>query len=167
MFIKRKYSLSLQPRPHSDGFKKDIIARYKSILLLLIFVPIVTVLPILQPTNANAITTSDSQGPNSIDWQIKSLLYYKAIATCMRNANLEDTSSGVGIIKPSSATSGNWFSNKSIALGVYMEGTKNGMADCDNKTLPFISGALSLSRIRDNLTSRPNRALMYTTKKER
>lgn len=144
-------------RSRDNKLAQYSLSRIKSTLLLfIIFVSSITTLPILQSTSVGAATTSDSKGASAIDWQIKSLIYYKSITECMKYTALTDSAAGLDFwngynnrINQSNANSGKWFaSGLTQAIGVYMKGTTNlkvdqsGLIDCSNPSL--ISGALSI-----------------------
>src|SRR5680860_506555 len=114
-------------------------SRVKALLLLsLIFTSSITTLPIIQSTDASALSMSSSD-PRTYNEQIKSILYYKSISYCLKNSELSNWFDAFGIgqesISNQDATNGKWFTSgviwgqgkDSVTSGVYMIDSIGGM----------------------------------------
>jgi len=128
-------------------------------LAFIILASSVAALPLLGSTSVSAVTTSASKTSNDFAWQTKSLLYYRAIAECMKESNLSKQTTLTNTITHSDALAGKWFTGSvplyqtvvtSTALGVYMRDATSGdsmdvgadgYVNCDNTSL--IKSALS------------------------
>jgi len=139
-------------RFRDSKFRKNITSRSKAVFLsFLVFISIITTLPLLQTTNASAANRADSNSSNA-DWQVKSMLYYKAISRCLDAGAYNYSSYWPWDNQDISATnvnSGKWFNNSSSGqpVGIYLKGSLNGVDDegrvkCGDGAL--VSSALSL-----------------------
>ena len=168
MLCKYKHSSLFYHHRRNSEFSKNTPSRLKaSLLLLLIFVSVITTLPILQSTSASALTMYDDSNPTTFDSQIQAFLYYDSISYCFKEGNaLNDGSMFSGrYITNEHASGGQWFLqgsyttglNKTLdtSIGAYMKdaSVKSGDANisksgwigktpCSNPNL--ISGAMSV-----------------------
>lgn len=166
MLLRHKHS-SLKKDSHpSTGISiKGSSSRIKSIFLtLLVVASTATALPLFATSTAEAATAASSKS-SDFDWQIKSLLYYRSIAACMKNSPLQDSNNPITTtadrINASNAKSGKWFhggglntgslTTTTTPVGVYMRDATSGdaldvgtdgLVSCDNPSL--ITSALSL-----------------------
>lgn len=107
-------------------FNNNRQSRLKSILLLsLVFISIITALPILNSTNAGAATNTYSANKSDQDWIIKSILYYKTISKCF-TTTLSSGGLVVGeYITYNDAKNYKWFGGGAFGgllnIGVYMK----------------------------------------------
>jgi len=115
-----------------------MLSRTKVILLLsLIFVSLVATLPILQPTNVRAVNLAT--GLTYDEGQIKSWLYYNAIAYCMTKYLSSEP-----VIHADDAANGKWFGKTSANTGLYLTGFRNTGDEILCSDASFIKAALSL-----------------------
>jgi len=137
---------------YKNKFVKNILTRSKAtLLLLLIFISVVTTLPILGSTDAGAYTQNNDL--EVIPDQITSFLYYQAISWCFANSTL--SSADGDAINSNVVETGGWFSNKtaspnlwnrakSVGIGVFLDGPgEHGDVYCSDAT-KLIAPALKL-----------------------
>lgn len=133
------------------------IKRIKAVsLLLLLFLSLITALPILNYQNASAITTSSSKSTD-LKWQVQSYQYYKVISACIDKASRNTGTWALDLmsneITAERATKGEWFratDDNHVGIGVFMKDAvsgdpyqvgDDGVTDCGDPDL--INSALS------------------------
>lgn len=99
--------------------RKNTLLRHKATFLLsLIFVSILTTLPILQYTNVEAAIQSADMTQSD---KIKSLIYFKAVSNCLAH-----TTTGQMVNTSEKVEAGTWFeATAKTDVGIYMNDTLN------------------------------------------
>lgn len=138
-------------------------SRFNSVFLLFLTISsIATTLPVLQSTNVSAqaqnwsATQAKDQNP---DWQIKSLIYYNAMSTCVHDSGFDGPGWDSGSISGDNLNSYSWFTNGALAnttvsVGVYMgeslgkDSKWDGKIKCSDAAL--IKGALDIWGMTDH-----------------
>lgn len=113
---------------------KKTTSRFKSkVLLVLLFASLITTLPMLHFTEVGAVNTYNA-ATSSIDWQIKSKIYYEAIKNCMSSTGLSSAS----YLSKNDIDNGKWFGyfgDPTTSVGVYVRddiiNNASGMNDKD------------------------------------
>lgn len=124
-------------------------------LFLLLFAFTFLTSTFLSTQNVGAITKSASKDTDP-DWQVKSLLYYRAIASCFKNSPMADGDGFMsgGRIDADHATSGLWFGKGAFStteqtspIGVYFKSTQSvgsdGKINCGEESKTLIKSALT------------------------
>lgn len=127
LFRKNIPSTSRQLVFHQTGsrFGSGKFLLFALIALFISSTAISTVTPIV----ANAVTTSANNTKDPA-WQVKSLLYYRALGDCIKNATWGGATSQ---LSAADADSGSWFKNSDIrpAVGPYLRGSVTDNNDAD------------------------------------
>ena len=148
--------------PKNNTVKKNkrpqILNRVRAFTgIFIVTAALIVSLPLVSSTPAYAAVTTAASKKDDFDWQIKSFLYYRAIARCMKVAQLNDTFNNK--ISSADAKSGKWLAidpesgfsgTANAAIGVYMRDATtadamdvgaDGTINCNNDK--YINAALT------------------------